>query len=81
MAFERDAHLRIGPQKFRILGQDVASVAAEIGFIEVEVGILHVLVEQIADSLLRGRLLRLPGIYVHVALAVALPPAPVAVIV
>src|SRR5690348_18219598 len=29
IAFNRDAHLRVGPKEFRILGEDAASLAAE----------------------------------------------------
>ena len=58
----------------------------KIGLVEIEIRVLHILIEKLAHAGLRGRSLRWRSLrWPHsrstLALAVALPPAPVAVIV
>src|SRR5580698_7475637 len=55
MAFDGYAHLRIGTQKFRRLGESVARVRAYIGLVEIKVSVLHVLLEKFAHALIVGR--------------------------
>src|ERR1700683_3113871 len=55
MALDGHADLRIRAQEFRGLGQVSAGVATNIGFVEVEIGVLHVLLEQFTHALVCGR--------------------------
>jgi len=55
MALDGHADLRIRAQEFRGLCQVSAGVATNIGFVEVKVGVLHVLLEQFTQALVCGR--------------------------
>src|SRR5580704_10656274 len=52
MAFDGYAHLRVGTQKFRRLGEGVARVRANIGLVKIKVSVLHVLLEKFAHALI-----------------------------
>src|SRR5579859_983378 len=67
IAFDRNASLRVGAEEFRVLGQYLASLAAEIRFIRVEVGVFDVLGKHLIDTLLvRGWLFRLRRVDIYV---------------
>src|ERR1700751_2574496 len=50
VALDRNVNRRIGAQELRVLGQCIARVGTNIGFVEIEEGIAHVLLEELADS-------------------------------
>ena len=55
MALDGHANLRIRAQEFCGFCQVSAGVATNIGFVEVKVGVLHVLLEQFTQALVCGR--------------------------
>src|SRR5271156_3206388 len=55
VAFDGDADLRIRAQKLRSLCEIVAGVATNVGFVEVKISVLHVLLEQLAQVLISAR--------------------------
>src|ERR1700732_3947366 len=49
MSFEDDLYLGMGGQELGRRGEGIAGVGTNVGFIIVEVGILHVSIEQLLD--------------------------------
>ncbi len=81
----RHAHLRIRTQELRVLGQRFARIRPQVGLVEIEERILHVLLEKFLHVRRPGRRGVAAGAFGAFtstrALAVAVPPDPVAVMV